>query len=125
STNEAPAEAAPANAETVAPVAVTAAPAPVAQPATVSPPAPSGPVAAGQARFKFRFEQPSWVEVKDKSGQIVFSQLSPAGSEREVEGTPPFALVVGNATHVKLTYKGREIPLEPRSKDDVARVTLD
>lgn len=125
SANEAPAEAAPANAETVAPAAVTAAPAPVVQPATVSPPAPSGPVAAGQARFKFRFEQPSWVEVKDKSGQIVFSQLSPAGSEREVEGTPPFALVVGNATHVKLTYKGREIPLEPRSKDDVARVTLD
>lgn len=119
----------------IAPPAAAAAPAPVAPPApaavatpapvTVSPPAPSGAVAAGQARFKFRFEQPSWVEVKDKSGQIVFSQLSPAGSEREVEGVPPFSLVVGNASHVKLTYKGRDVPLEPRSKDDVARVNLD
>ncbi len=119
----------------VVPPAAAAAPAPVAAavtaavatpaPVTVSPPAPSGAVAAGQARFKFRFEQPSWVEVKDKSGQIVFSQLSPAGSEREVEGVPPFSLVVGNASHVKLTYKGRDVPLEPRSKDDVARVSLD
>ncbi|AEV27475.1 hypothetical protein Dsui_3143 [Azospira oryzae PS] len=119
----------------VVPPAAAAAPAPVAAPApaavaapapvTVSPPAPSGAVAAGQARFKFRFEQPSWVEVKDKSGQIVFSQLNPAGSEREVEGVPPFSLVVGNASHVKLTYKGRDVPLEPRSKDDVARVSLD
>lgn len=116
----------PAAAAAPAPVA-PAAPAAVATPApvTVSPPAPSGAVAAGQARFKFRFEQPSWVEVKDKSGQIVFSQLSPAGSEREVEGVPPFSLVVGNASHVKLTYKGRDVPLEPRSKDDVARVNLD
>ncbi|WP_416244110.1 helix-turn-helix domain-containing protein [Azospira sp. APE16] len=114
--------AAPAPAAAAAPAAV-AAPAPA--PVTVSPPAPSGAVAAGQARFKFRFEQPSWVEVKDKSGQIVFSQLNPAGSEREVEGVPPFSLVVGNASHVKLTYKGRDVPLEPRSKDDVARVSLD
>lgn len=116
----------PAAAPAPAPVAA-AAPAAVATPApvTVSPPAPSGAVAAGQARFKFRFEQPSWVEVKDKSGQIVFSQLNPAGSEREVEGVPPFSLVVGNASHVKLTYKGRDVPLEPRSKDDVARVSLD
>ncbi len=100
------------------PPAAAAAPAPVAAAAPAA-------VAAGQARFKFRFEQPSWVEVKDKSGQIVFSQLNPAGSEREVEGVPPFSLVVGNASHVKLTYKGRDVPLEPRSKDDVARVSLD
>lgn len=114
----------PAAAAAPVPVAA-AAPAAVTAPVTVSPPAPSGAVAAGQARFKFRFEQPSWVEVKDKSGQIVFSQLNPAGSEREVEGVPPFSLVVGNASHVKLTYKGRDVPLEPRSKDDVARVSLD
>lgn len=131
----APAVPEPAAAAVVPPVAaavptvpvVPATPAAVAAPApvTVSPPAPSGAVAAGQARFKFRFEQPSWVEVKDRSGQIVFSQLNPAGSEREVEGVPPFFLVVGNASHVKLTYKGRDVPLEPRSKDDVARVNLD
>ena len=57
--------------------------------------------------------------------QVAASRLNPAGSEREVEGVPPFTLVVGNASHVKLTYKGRDVALEPRSKDDVARVNLD
>lgn len=105
--------------QATAPAAAPAAP--VAAPAAAPAPAP----VAGAARFKLRFAQPSWVEVKDRSGQIVFSQLNPAGSEREVEGLPPFTVVVGNASHVKLTYKGREISLEPRSKDDVARIALD
>lgn len=71
------------------------------------------------------FAQPSWVEVRDKSGQIIFSQLNPAGSQREIDGQPPFALVVGNAANVTVRYKGRNIDLQPRSKDDVARVTVE
>lgn len=81
--------------------------------------APSG------AGLRMVFAQPSWVEIRDKSGQIIFSQLNPAGSERLVDGTPPFALVVGNAQHVKVQYNGRDIELQPRSKDDVARVTVE
>lgn len=121
------APAAPAPSAAVAAEPATAAnPAPAAAPTPAAvTPVPSGPVSQGHGRFTFRFEQASWVEVKDKTGQIIFSQLSPAGSEREVDGVPPFSMVVGNASHVKLTYKGREVPLEPRSKDDVARVTLD
>ncbi|MDE2584277.1 MAG: helix-turn-helix domain-containing protein [Betaproteobacteria bacterium] len=97
----------------------------VAAPTAAVASASDAPVSQGRGRFTFRFEQAAWVEVKDRTGQIIFSQLSPAGSEREVDGVPPFSMVVGNASHVKLTYKGREVPLEPRSKDDVARVTLD
>ena len=73
----------------------------------------------------FSFSQPSWVEVRDRSGQIVFSQLSQAGSRREVSGQPPFSLVVGNASHVTLQYKGNPVDLSKRSKDDVARLTLE
>ncbi len=73
----------------------------------------------------FAFSQPSWVEVRDGSGQIVFSQLSQAGSRREVNGQPPFSLVVGNASHVTLQYKGNPVDLSKRSKDDVARLTLE
>jgi cytoskeleton protein RodZ len=66
------------------------------------------------------------VEVRDRSGQIIFSQLCPPGSEREIEGQPPFALVVGNASHVTLRYKGKPIDLlSKRSKEDVARVTVE
>ena len=44
--------------------------------------------------LRFAFTQPSWVEVRDKSGNIVFSQLNPGGTQKEVEGTPPFAVVM-------------------------------
>ncbi|MFC5300937.1 helix-turn-helix domain-containing protein [Azospira restricta] len=75
--------------------------------------------------LKLRFAQPSWVEVRDRSGQIIFSQLNPAGSEREVDGQPPYSLVVGNAAHVTVSYQGRNVELQPRSKDDVARITVE
>ena len=87
--------------------------------ATVATPATPG------SGLKLRFAQPSWVEIRDRSGQIVFSQLNPAGSEREIEGQPPFSLVVGNAGNVTVQYQGRNIELQPRSKDDVARVTVE
>ena len=63
--------------------------------------------------------------MKDASGSIVFSQLSPAGSERVVRGQPPFQLVVGNAGGVKVTYNARTVDLAPHTRTDVARVTLE
>ena len=75
--------------------------------------------------MKLSFGQPSWVEIRDRSGQIVFSQLNPAGSQREIEGQAPFTLVIGNASSVTVQYKGKTVDLTQRSKDDVARLTLD
>lgn len=75
--------------------------------------------------LKFSFAKPSWVEVRDRSGQIVFSQLNQAGSQREIDGQPPFTLVVGNAANVTLQYKGKTVDLSRRSRDDVARLTLE
>lgn len=88
---------------------------------TATPPVPATSVNA----LKLRFAQPSWVEIRDRSGQIIHSQLNPAGSEREVAGQPPYALIVGNAGNVTVQYQGRNIELQPRSKDDVARVTVE
>lgn len=80
---------------------------------------------SSQTMLKFSFNKPAWVEVRDRSGEIIFSQLSQAGSQREIEGRPPFALVVGNSTHVTLQYKGKSVEFPKRSKDDVARLTLE
>lgn len=102
--------------------AATAAP---AAPAAAEPaPVPSGASKAGST-LKLSFEQPSWVEIRDRDGEILFSQLSPGGAQREVEGRPPFSLVIGNATYVTVLYKGKSVDLSKRSKDDVARVTLE
>ena len=92
-------------------------------------PIPSDPVPEVQAPvanvLKFSFSQPSWVEVRDGNSQVIFSQKNEAGSEREVEGQPPFSVVIGNSKHVTLQYKGAAVDLSKRSKDDVARVTVE
>ncbi len=92
-----------------------------------APPATEEPLPppASANTLVFAFSQPSWVEVRDRSGLIVFSQLSQAGSRHEVNGQPPFSLVVGNASHVTLQYRGNPVDLSKRSKDDVARLTLE
>ena len=90
---------------------------------TITAAEPARPASANA--LKLRFAQPSWVEIRDRNGQIVHAGLNAADSERAVEGAAPFSLVVGNATHVTLSWKGKEIPLQPRSKDDVARLTVE
>ena len=76
--------------------------------------------------LKFSFDQPSWVEVRDRSGEVIFSQLCQAGSQRDIEGQPPFSLVVGNSSHVTLLYNGKAVDFSKhRSKDGVARLTLE
>ena len=93
--------------------------------AVAAPASTSASVNTAASVLKFSFTQPSWVEVRDRSGQIIFSKKNDAGTEREVEGQPPFAVVVGNAGHVSLQYKGKSVDLSKRSKEDVARLTLE
>lgn len=87
--------------------------------------APAAVAGAANGGLKLSFAQPSWVEIRDRSGEIVFSQLNPAGSQRDIEGQPPFSLVIGNASNVTVEYKGKVVELLQRSKDDVARLNLD
>jgi cytoskeleton protein RodZ len=123
---------APASVSTAAPVVDGAVPAVVAPAlptdAATAPAATQGTstsVGSGSGELRFNFDRDAWVEVKDASGSIVFSQLSPAGSERVVRGQPPFQLVVGNAGGVKVTYNARTVDLAPHTRTDVARVTLE
>ena len=72
-----------------------------------------------------KFEGPSWVEIRGHDGKALISQLNPAGSERTVDGKPPFKLIIGNASQVRLSYADRQIDLAPHVKVEVARFTLD
>lgn len=106
----------------------TAAPAP--KPAAAPPaakPAASDAVAGEpgeRATLRMVFDQESWVEIKDRNGNTIFGQLSPAGSRRSVSGEPPFEVVVGNAAGVRLTFKDETVDLSAHTQVDVARLTL-
>jgi cytoskeleton protein RodZ len=94
-----------------------------ARPAALRPAPP--PPAGGNRRIHLRFDRASWVEIRNRDGRILLSQLNPAGSEQAIEGKPPFSLVIGNAQHVRLSYEDRQIDLAPHVKVEVARFTLE
>jgi cytoskeleton protein RodZ len=88
-------------------------------------PAASAPLAEGNRRIVLKFDGQSWVEIRGSDGKALMSQLNPAGSEQTVEGKPPFKLVIGNASQVRMSYDDRQIDLAPHVKVEVARFTLD
>ena len=106
-------------------------PAPPAAPPTpvVSPPvatvaesvAPPEP----KAGIHFVFDGPSWVEIKDGNGNIVFNKSNPPGTEQDITVPPPLTFKVGNAAKVKMTYNGELFDLTPHIKGGMARFTLD
>jgi cytoskeleton protein RodZ len=78
-----------------------------------------------QAAIRLTFDQDAWVKITDKNGNQLLSQLNRAASEKNIEGTPPFFLVIGNARFVHLYYKGQAVDLLPHINVEVARVTLE
>jgi cytoskeleton protein RodZ len=79
----------------------------------------------GVEQLIFSFDGSSWVEVKDAAGHTIFSQMNAKGTTQVVEGRPPFQLVVGNASQVRLQYKDQPVDLRPHTRVEVARLTLD
>ncbi|HQY28890.1 MAG TPA: helix-turn-helix domain-containing protein [Burkholderiaceae bacterium] len=87
---------------------------------------PGGTTNADDAgALRFRFEQESWVVVRDAGGKVLLYGLQPADSAREIVGRRPYALVIGNASHVRLVHQGREIDLGAISRQGVARLKID
>lgn len=108
------------------PAAVSAvAPAPGVLIPLATPSPASVPDAATQPKLVLRFAADAWVEIRDKSGAKIFSQVGKRGTEETVQGAPPFALVVGNAAQVSVTYKGKSVDLAPHVKVNVARLSLE
>lgn len=83
----------------------------------------SQPRQAGAIRMTF--DDDSWVEVTDKDGKILLSQINTRGSEQNLDGRPPFSLVIGRSAVVRLYYKGKQIDLAPHTKVSTARLTLE
>lgn len=80
---------------------------------------------AGEQVVRMRFARESWVEIRDRNGRKIFSQLNPAGTEQVVSGLPPLSVIVGNANGVQLTHNEQPVDLARYTKIDVARLTLE
>jgi cytoskeleton protein RodZ len=78
----------------------------------------------GTHELHFRFDEESWVEVRDANEKVIFTKLNRAGSEERVTGAAPLKVVVGNARGVRLTSDGEAVDLTPHTGVSVARLTV-
>ena len=87
--------------------------------------ASSAGVTGATGALRLVVERESWVEVKDGEGNLLLSQKLPAGSEHSVEGRGRLWLVIGNASGVRLSFRGQAVDLAPHTRGEVARLTLE
>lgn len=80
---------------------------------------------ANTSKLKLSISQDTWVSVVDKDNKEIFNKNKPAGSEDEVEGQPPFKVVIGNAAGAKLVFNGKPVDLAPYTKLNIAKLTLE
>ncbi len=130
-----PATLTPAEAPAPATIAPTAQPAAnnALAPATtlapgVAPTAPVQPQVVGPtAIIHFRVSQDNWISVSQADGKVLYTGLLKAGSERNVQGVPPFKVTAGSKTGLDaVTLNGKPIDLSKylATRQDVVRFNL-
>lgn len=124
SANPASAPAAPPPSPMPEPVPATApAPTPKA-PAAAPAPTPAASVSAA-APLQLRALEPTWVQVTDAGGQLLFSRVIAAGEQVGVEGgRRPLRLRVGNVAGTQARWLGQPVQLEAAQRSNVADVEL-
>jgi cytoskeleton protein RodZ len=83
------------------------------------------PPATAEAPLVLSFRDYSWTEVRDRSGRVLLSGMNSGGTTQSVSGSPPLDLVIGNASDVTLTWKGKRMDLAAHTRQNVARLTLE
>ena len=78
----------------------------------------------GTGTLELRFAAPAWVEVRDYTGRIIYSQLNAAGSTQFITGAAPLDVLIGNAKQVQARWRDEPLKLDKLSSDDVARQIL-
>ena len=78
----------------------------------------------GESRLQILVSADSWVEITDATGQELEMDLLRGGSDREYHGEPPFRILIGRASAVRLTMDGEAVDLAAFTLDDVAQLTL-
>jgi cytoskeleton protein RodZ len=109
---------------------VTAAPPQAAPTAATTPPAGGARDAAAAAAFTvplvLTFEEESWAEVNDARGTRLYYDLGAAGRRAELRGQPPFTVVLGNASGVKILVDGEDFRVPTKGRPgEYARFSVD
>ena len=89
----------------------------------VVPVGPSVP-AVGSSLLVIEFTNESWVEIYDGHGATLFFDLVPPDRVLQVTGAPPFDVLFGNSSDVRVTLDGEPFDHAPYVNRGVARFSL-
>jgi cytoskeleton protein RodZ len=67
----------------------------------------------GLDELNFSFREESWLEVSDSRGDVLATELQPAGSKLKLVGLAPFDVKLGNAPAVDVSLNGKKIDVIP------------
>lgn len=77
-----------------------------------------------KANLEFKVTEDSWVRIEDMQGKKIFSEVLPAGSERQVVTEKPVNITVGHAAGTQLTIDNQPYDLTQATRGRVARIQL-
>lgn len=86
---------------------------------------PTVPAVTTSGQVVLEFIGTSWTKIEDAGGSFRLEGSNSAGTRRVLQGVPPYRMVLGNASAVRITVNGREFDLTPYSRGNVARFSLD
>lgn len=76
-------------------------------------------------QIMFEFTGPCWVDIRDASRKFkIFGEMA-EGDRKILEGTPPYSVILGNSSNVRVEVDGQPFNVEAHSRGRVARFTLD
>lgn len=86
--------------------------------------AASDPIQAQDNGVRLLFTDECWVDIRDGSMKSVLNGVMKSGDRHQLDGPPPYSMVLGKASAVELTIGDRLFDLAPYTRGNVARLTL-
>jgi cytoskeleton protein RodZ len=79
----------------------------------------------GLDEINFSFRAECWLEVSDSRGDVLATELQPAGSKLSLEGKAPFDVKLGNAAAVAIQLNGKKVNVTPVVGSKVLTLKVD
>jgi len=90
-----------------------------------SAPTPVDALPDGEIRLSLSFSGDCWAEISDATGRQLFFDMGRSGSNVELTGQPPFAVLFGNVENVSVRVAGNDYPVAAaNSGSRTARLTI-
>jgi cytoskeleton protein RodZ len=86
---------------------------------------PLKPPSMAQQGIVLQFDGPCWVDVRDAKRKFKLFGEMPKGTRKLLGGTPPYDVVLGNASVVKVSVNGVSYDVMRHARGNVARFKLD